>query len=137
MSCLFCKIAAGEIPSEMVAENAGAFAFLDIRPLRPGHVLVVPKAHAARLEEMDPASAAAVAALAQVVLRRQEKALGAQGATVGLNNGEAAGQEVPHVHLHVVPREQGDGIGPIHALFGGPKDMPRERLQEIGAKLRG
>ena len=70
-SCIFCRIAAGEIPSEKVGENAGAFAFLDIKPLTKGHVLVIPKEHAERFGDMSPAAARAVMDLAQDIARRQ------------------------------------------------------------------
>jgi len=136
MACLFCKIAAGEIPSEKVGENGEAFAFLDIRPLARGHVLVVPKRHAERFGDMSPAAAHAVAELAQEVARRQQTGLGAQGATIAVNDGRAAGQEVMHVHVHVVPRREDDGFGPIHGLFE-PVELRPGELQEIGLKLRG
>lgn len=137
MSCIFCKIAAGEIPSEKVVENERAFAFLDINPLVRGHVLVVPKRHYVRLAEMPADDANALMELAQQVLRRVEKGLGAPGATVGVNDGRAAGQEVPHVHVHVVPRREGDSFGPIHALFPERLELRDGELKEIGATLRG
>jgi histidine triad (HIT) family protein len=136
-ACIFCRIAAGEIPSEKVVENERAYAFLDINPLVRGHVLVVPKRHAERVADLLPEDAAALLQLAQHVVRRQEKALGMQGATLAVNDGRAAGQEVPHVHLHVVPRTEGDGHGPIHRLFGGHAKLREGELREIGAQLRG
>lgn len=137
MTCIFCKIAAGEIPSEKVLENERAFAFLDIRPLARGHVLVIPKRHAARFAEMPAEDAAALVDLAQHVVRRQENGLGAQGATIAVNDGRAAGQEVMHVHLHVVPRRETDGFGPIHALFTTRVELGPGELKELGATLRG
>ena len=137
VTCIFCKIAAGEIPSERVAENAHAFAFLDIDPLVRGHVLVVPKRHVDRFGDMLPDEAAAVTELTQRVARRQAKALDSAGATIAVNDGRAAGQEVPHVHVHVVPRVEGDGFGPIHALFRDRPKLREGELREIGAMLRG
>jgi histidine triad (HIT) family protein len=137
MSCIFCRIAAGEIPSEKVMENAGAFAFLDIQPLARGHALVVPKRHAERFAELSPEDVAAVMDLAQHVVRRQSRALGAEGATIAINDGRAAGQEVPHVHVHVVPRAETDGHGPIHALFRQRPTLQAGEIQEIGLALRG
>ncbi len=138
MSCLFCRIAAGEIPSEKVLENERAFAFLDIRPLQRGHVLVVPKRHHERFSDMTPEDAAAVMDLAQHVARRQSRALGAAGITIAVNDGRAAGQEVMHVHVHLVPRAETDGIGPVHALFRGKTPTLRDgELREIGAEMRG
>lgn len=137
MSCLFCRIAKGEIPSEKVMETERAFAFLDIRPLTKGHVLVVPKTHVERFAQMLPEDAAAVMDLAQHVVRRQERGLGAQGVTLAVNDGRAAGQEVMHVHLHLVPRAETDGHGPIHRLFGHGASLQPGELKEIGLRLRG
>ena len=138
MTCIFCKIAAGEIPSEKVLENERAFAFLDIDPLARGHVLVIPKRHAARYEEMHEEDAAAVAQLAQHVARRLTRGLGAEGLTIAFNDGRPAGQEVLHVHMHIVPRQETDGHGPIHALWKGSKPQMRPgELKEIGTILRG
>lgn len=138
MTCIFCKIAAGEIPSEKVLENAHAFAFLDIHPLARGHVLVVPKRHHERFGDMLPEDAAGVMDLVQHVVRRQQRGLRTEGATIAVNDGRAAGQEVMHVHVHVVPRQETDGIGPVHGLFHGksPKMGPGE-LAEIARQLRG
>jgi histidine triad (HIT) family protein len=133
-SCLFCKIASGEIPSEKVGENAGAFAFLDIKPLSRGHVLVIPKHHTERFADMPADSAAHVMALAQDIVRRQTKGLGAPGITLAINDGRAAGQEVMHVHLHLVPRNGTDGRGPIHWLFRGAPAVDAQ-LKETKAKL--
>jgi histidine triad (HIT) family protein len=137
VACIFCKIASGEIPSEMVVESELSLAFLDVRPLVRGHVLVIPRRHAERVADMTREEAADVMALAQRIVRRQEKALGAQGVTLAINDGRAAGQEVLHVHLHLVPRSEGDGHGPIHWLFGGHAALREGELKEIGAMLRG
>lgn len=136
MTCIFCKIASGAIPSEKVGENEHAFAFLDIKPLTRGHVLVIPKAHAERFTDMSPASARGVMDLVQDVVARQGKALGAQGTTIAANDGRAAGQEVQHVHVHLVPRAEGDGFGPIHALFRGAH-APHADVAAVGKLLRG
>ena len=137
MTCIFCKIAAREIPSEKVGENEGAFAFLDIRPLTKGHVLVVPKHHAERFGDMPVDSARAVMELAQEIVVRQTRRLGAAGVTIAVNDGRAAGQEVMHVHVHLVPRAEGDGHGPVHALFQEHAKLKDGELGEIRAKLTG
>ena len=136
MTCIFCKIGAGEIPSEKVAENEHAVAFLDIRPLVRGHTMVIPKQHAERFADMSPSAAHGVMALAQQVARQQAKALGAQGTTIAVTDGKAAGQEVMHVHVHLVPRTQDDGFGPIHALFKGAAAAPND-VAAVGKLLRG
>lgn len=136
MTCIFCKIAAGEIPSEKIAENEHAYAFLDIKPLARGHAMVIPKQHAERFSDMSQASARGVMDLAQDVARKLTKGLGAQGTTIAVNDGKAAGQEVMHVHVHLVPRSANDGHGPIHGMFQHVEMKPGE-LAEIGKKVRG
>ena len=136
MNCIFCKIAAGEIPSEKIAENEHAFAFLDIRPLARGHTMVIPKQHAERFAEMSPSAAHGVMALAQQVARQLASGLGAQGTTIAVNDGKAAGQEVMHVHVHLVPRTADDGIGPIHGMFKHVT-LREGELTQIAKKLRG
>lgn len=136
MTCLFCKIVKGEIPAEKVLENERAVAFLDIQPLARGHALVIPKAHAERFAQMLPEDAHAVMDLAQHVVRRQGIALDAAGVTIAVNDGRAAGQEVMHVHVHLVPRRETDGRGPIHGLFPARVEMRPGELAELGARLR-
>ncbi|MFA5860657.1 MAG: HIT family protein [Candidatus Thermoplasmatota archaeon] len=137
MTCIFCKIASGEIPSEKVIENERAFAFLDVKPLVKGHVLVIPKRHAERVTDMPPEDASAVMELAQHVIRRLEGGMGIQGVTVAFNDGRPAGQEVLHAHMHIVPRSETDGVGPIHRLFKAQARLREGELREIGVRLRG
>ncbi|MFD1646704.1 HIT family protein [Haloarchaeobius litoreus] len=129
--CIFCQIVAGDIPSRTVYEDEHAFAFLDVNPLAPGHTLVIPKSHHETLGELPDEGSAALAAAVHEVAPAVEAAMDADATTVACNNGEAAGQEVPHVHYHVVPRYEGDGYGPIHALFDGPTDVSDDELDDI------
>lgn len=129
--CLFCKIASGEIPAKVVHQDEHTLAFLDINPLRRGHTLLIPKRHVARLSALGPEDAANYLRVVPHLVAAIEKALGAEGATVAWNDGPAAGQEVGHVHLHIVPRNQGDGFGPVHALFEGGEPEAKEDLDEV------
>jgi histidine triad (HIT) family protein len=133
MSCIFCRIVAGEIPAEVVARDAGAVAFLDVQPLADGHVLVVPRTHVARLEEMATADAEALFRTVVRLVGPVRRALGAEATTVGVNDGAASGQTVPHVHVHIVPRWSGDGAGTIHTIF--PR-RTRRPLAEVAAAIR-
>jgi histidine triad (HIT) family protein len=108
--CLFCAIVAGEIPSERVAEDERTVAFMDINPATDGHCLVVPRAHAVDIHDLDPQDAAACARTAQMLAARAVAALGAEGVNVWQSSGRAAGQEVMHYHVHVIPRYAGDGV---------------------------
>lgn len=110
--CLFCRLIRGEIPSAVVYEDERVYAFLDINPVARGHVLIVPREHAETLFDMRPESDAALLDAMRKVGRAVMLATGAEGLNVIQNNYKAAGQEVPHVHWHLVPRHAGDGYSP-------------------------
>ncbi|HLE96432.1 MAG TPA: HIT family protein [Candidatus Thermoplasmatota archaeon] len=135
-TCVFCRIVSGDIPATKVHEDAHVVAFLDVQPLRPGHVLVVPRSHVARLHDMPHAEADALWRAVHAIAPRAEKALGASATTIGVNNGRASGQEVPHVHVHIVPRKEGDGAGPFHAAFPDRPSVTREEMQAIAERMR-
>ena len=107
--CLFCKIISGEIPSYRVYEDEAVYAFLDIYPASEGHTLVAPKKHFDSFTDLGAEDVAALFEAARKVTLALEKAFSANGMNIGVNNGEVAGQEVPHVHVHVIPRKKGDG----------------------------
>lgn len=129
--CIFCAIVDGEIPSRTVYEDEETLAFLDANPLAPGHVLVIPKTHHERLNDLPEELAGAVLDALYRLVSPVETAIEAEGTTVAFNNGAAAGQEVPHVHGHVIPRFEGDGGGPIHAITGSRPDLSDEELDSI------
>jgi histidine triad (HIT) family protein len=110
-NCVFCKLAAGEVPSLKILETGQALAFLDIAPLAEGHVLFIPRAHYARLSEMPAGMAAELARFLPMLCRTVETAVGAAGCNILQNNGRSAGQVVEHVHFHIIPRRDGDGLG--------------------------
>lgn len=108
--CIFCKIVSGAIPSVKLAETDSAYAFMDIAPLSRGHALVVPRAHYADIFDMPPGEVAAVHELAARVAATLREVVGAQGMNVLQNNGPSAGQVVMHVHVHLIPRWNQDGL---------------------------
>ncbi len=108
---IFTRIIRGEIPCHRVFESEHLIAFLDINPLAEGHTLVVPKQQVERLEQLDPAIAAEVGRCLGPIARRVLAAVGAADYNVLQNNGRSSGQEVPHVHFHIIPRRPGDGLG--------------------------
>lgn len=116
-ACIFCRIAAGEAPAATITEDERTIAFLDANPLAPGHTLVIPRDHAERLEELDQETSRAMMDQLTRLAPAVEAAVDADATTIGFNNGRAAGQEVPHVHGHIIPRSRGDGGGPIHAVL--------------------
>lgn len=108
MACVFCDIAESKIPSHRVVEDEHVLAFLDARPLFPGHVLVVPRRHVVTLDALDAPLLAEVFATVQRVMRAVTAACACEGTFVANNN--VVSQSVPHLHVHVVPRKKGDGL---------------------------
>jgi len=133
--CIFCSIIAGEIPGRIVHETDDAVAFLDANPLAKGHTLVIPKAHHERLDDVPAEAATGLYSALHDVVPAVEAAVDAPATTVAFNNGEEAGQEVPHVHAHIVPRFEGDGGGPIHSMFGARPELSDADLDEIEAAI--
>ncbi|HXJ35937.1 MAG TPA: HIT family protein [Candidatus Eisenbacteria bacterium] len=133
MSCIFCRIVAGEIPAEIVARDEHSVAFLDITPLADGHTVVVPRSHVATIEEMTPADAEGLFRAVRRLAGPVRKAVRADGSTIGVNNGAATGQTIPHVHVHIVPRWPGDGAGSVHTIF---KAGARRSVAEVGQEIR-
>jgi len=111
MDCVFCAIAEGRIPSLKVFENDMVFAFLDINPLADRHLLVIPKRHYERLDEMPPQELVELSRHLPRLARAVVAATNAEGYNVLQNNGRCAGQAVDHVHFHIIPRLEGDGLG--------------------------
>ena len=110
MDCIFCKIIAGEIPSYKVYEDENTLAFLDINPVNPGHILVVPKKHVTNIEEADEEILCLIMSTVKKVGLSLKNNLGAAGYNVMENNDPIAGQIVPHLHFHITPRLAGDGL---------------------------
>ena len=108
--CLFCRIAAGELPAEMIATSERAIAFMDINPATRGHALVIPRAHATDLGDIGEEDLAACATLAARVAALAREDLGAAGVNLLNSSGAAAWQTVFHFHLHVIPRYPGDPL---------------------------
>jgi histidine triad (HIT) family protein len=130
--CLFCRIVAGTVPAQVVHETPGALAFLDVHPATRGHVLVVPRTHAETLLELDDPAIGALFVCVKAVQEKVRAALRPLGFNVGWNHGRSAGQAVPHLHVHVIPRYADGGRG--IQLLGQGGD--RGELDEVAALLR-
>lgn len=128
--CIFCKIISGDIQSVKVYEDAEFTAFLDINPVQPGHTLVVPKAHFARFDDTPSEVIAKLYQVVHKVAPAVAKAVDAEGFNASLNNGLAAGQEVFHTHVHIIPRYIKDG------LVAWPRYMGENKLEQVGQKIR-
>jgi histidine triad (HIT) family protein len=130
--CVFCKLAAKQIPASVVLEDDATLAFMDLGQVNPGHVLVASKAHAASIYELNDAQAAAVFRTAARVARAVRAAFDPPGLSIYQANGAPAGQTVLHFHLHVLPRHVDDGM----QLVWPVKNPPRERLEDYCARIR-
>ena len=134
--CIFCRILAGDAAGSYVYRDEQCAAFMDVQPVNPGHLLVVPTRHAASLAELDAPTAGRLMQVAQrLAAALRASGLRCEGVNLLLADGKAAMQEVFHVHLHVFPRFVGDGFG----LRFGPdyhSRPPREALEAAAAQLR-
>ena len=109
-NCIFCKIIAGEIPSRTVYEDEGYKAIMDVSPASKGHVIVLPKNHASNVFEISEEGLSGAMIVAKKVAAMLKEKLGCDGVNILQNNGEAAGQTVFHLHVHVIPRYKGDTV---------------------------
>ena len=124
--CIFCKIATGELPSTIVAEDERTISFMDINPATRGHALVIPRAHATDVIEVDADDLAAVALSAQRLAARVKQRLGADGVNLINSCGASAWQTVFHFHVHVIPRYDGDPLRlPWIPAPGDPEQIAR------------
>lgn len=112
MPCIFCQIVKGEIPSEKIYENDRVLAFLDINPVNKGHTLVIPKAHYENLESIPDYLFGELAMTTQRLVQAVKKGVKAEAINLGLNDGKVAGQVIPHLHFHLIPRFKDDGLVP-------------------------
>lgn len=130
--CIFCRIAAGEIPATVIFEDEGCLAFMDIGPIAEGHLLLIPRKHYATLDEMPAAEAAEMLRHLPGLVAAVRSAAAAEGVNVLQNNGAAARQEVPHVHFHIIPRRQGD-----RWQWNWPAgNYPEGRMEKLATDLR-
>jgi histidine triad (HIT) family protein len=135
MATIFSQIVEGDIPARVVYEDETTMAFLDANPLAPGHTLVIPKDEYERLNDVPDDVATDLYATLQTVIPAVENAVDAPASNVAFNNGEAAGQEVPHVHGHIIPRFENDGGNPIHAIAGSPPNLDDDELDDIAERI--
>ena len=131
-NCIFCNIADGKIKARIISQNNKAIAFLDAMPLSIGHTLVIPKTHYKKIQEMSRDDSSAVFDLLWQVSFAVEKAAEVNASTIAVHNGREAGQEVPHVHIHFIPRNIYDGAGPVHSMF---KKRPVSNPEEMDSIL--
>jgi len=132
MDCIFCKIAAGHIPSVKIYEDENVLAFLDIGPLSEGHTLIIPKKHYAKVDECPAEMMSQVGAVLPKVAKAVFGGMESEGYNVLCNNGRASGQLVEHIHFHIIPRNAGDGV----FTQWPAKQYPAGKIEEIAKKIR-
>jgi len=134
MDCIFCKIVSGKIPAKVLTETKKTIAFLDAFPLTKGHTLVIPKNHREKIQDMSDEENIDLFSTMHKIISSVDKLTGST--LVAVHNGKQAGQEIPHVHIHLVPRSLTDSGGPIHHLFESPLNLSELELDEIYQKLK-
>jgi len=134
MDCIFCKIVNGEIPVKVIDETEKSLAFLDAFPLTKGHSLVIPKNHYEKMQEIPPEENAELFETVRRVLSKVDKLTNAT--LVALHNGKDSGQEVPHVHIHLIPRSKEDLAGPVHSMFKNRPKPSDAEFNELLEKLK-
>jgi diadenosine tetraphosphate (Ap4A) HIT family hydrolase len=134
--CIFCQIVEGAAPASVVYSDGMVMAFMDIQPIVPGHVLVIPKRHAQLMAELQPGEGAACWVIAETITKAiRGSGLRVEGVNIFVADGEAAFQDVPHFHIHVIPRFVGDGFSlSFPPGYGTPVD--RTALDDAAARIR-
>jgi len=134
MDCIFCNIVSGKIPARKIHETQRSLAFLDAFPLTKGHSLVIPKTHYMKIQEMTDVDNADLFESVRVISARMERI--SPSSLVAIHNGKESGQEVPHVHVHLIPRHATDGVGPVHSMFTTRPKLSVVEFHEIAEILR-
>jgi len=134
VDCIFCKIINKEIPAKIISETTDTLAFMDAFPLTKGHVLVIPKNHYEKIQDMPPEKNTALFETLRKVLSKVDKLTNAT--LVAIHNGKESGQEIPHVHIHLIPRSSEDSAGPVHTMFKQLPKLSEDEMDEIYQKLK-
>ena len=134
MDCIFCKIISKEIPAKILYEDDDSLSFLDAFPVAKGHTLVVPKKHFAKIQDMPPDLNQK---LFDSVHKMINKVDALEGSTlVAVHNGKESGQEVPHVHVHLIPRSVTDSAGPVHSMFKNKIELSDSEYEILVNELK-
>ena len=134
MDCIFCKIISKEIPAKILYEDDDSLSFLDAFPVAKGHTLVVPKKHFAKIQDMPPDLNQK---LFDSVHKMINKVDALEGSTlVAVHNGKESGQEVPHVHVHLIPRSVTDSAGPVHSMFKNKIELSDSEYETLVNELK-
>lgn len=134
MDCIFCKISNKEISARIITDTKNSIAFLDAFPLSAGHTLVIPKNHYEKIQDMPDEVSADLFNTVHKIIPKIDKISGAT--LLAIHNGKESGQEIPHVHVHLIPRRSDDLAGPVHNMFKNKPKLSDEELDELCAKIK-
>jgi len=134
MDCIFCKIISKEISTKILYEDDVTISFLDAFPVAKGHTLVIPKAHHAKIQDL-PSDVNQK--LFDTVHKMTSKVDSLEGSTlIAIHNGKESGQEIPHVHVHLIPRSVDDSAGPVHSMFKDKIELSESEINSLYDKLK-
>ena len=129
MDCIFCKIANGTIPTKKLYETQNSLAFLDAFPLARGHTLVIPKNHYGKVQDMNEFDNKDLFETVRIMSGKLESI--SLSTLIAIHNGKESGQEIPHVHVHIIPRTSSDGAGPVHSMFSKRPSLGENEFENI------
>ena len=132
--CIFCKIVSKEIPTKILVETESCIGFLDAFPLAKGHALVIPKRHYEKLQDLPININTEVFSTVHSLISKVDSLTGAT--LVAVHNGKQSGQEIPHLHVHLIPRSNDDSAGAVHSMFSKKPDLSESEIEELCDKLR-
>ena len=134
MDCVFCKIVNGEIKSRLIMESKNSIAFLDAFPVTKGHTLVIPKTHYGKIQDMSQDDSVDLFRVVYEVVFKIDKITGST--LLAIHNGKESGQEIPHVHVHLIPRQSNDLAGPVHSMFKNRPNLSDEEFDQLHMMLK-
>ena len=134
MDCIFCKIIAGGIPAKILKETEHSVSFLDAFPVAKGHTLVIPKNHREKLQDLDEVENKDLFSLVHQMTSKIDSITGAT--LLAIHNGKEAGQEVPHLHVHLIPRSKSDSAGAVHSMFDSALNLTESEINNLHEQLK-
>ncbi len=134
LDCIFCKISSKEIKSRVIFETKNSLAFLDAFPLAAGHTLVIPKQHYKKIQDLPSEISSDLFSTAVKVVKKIDRLTGAT--LIAIHNGEDSGQDIPHVHVHLIPRSKNDNAGSVHRMFNDTLEISDSKLDELCRELQ-